>query len=175
MSPGSQPCGFPVGHRRRSPEARWSWWSTPEIKAISSECRTILAPHFRAAVGSLLRRARGQLCYHRKTVDKERPDIGRHFHEASRAPRSSDNGLPRGPPADVAGERLPDFRRDCVCMTSFPQRGRNMKTGQAIAWRSRGNSPNPPSIEGSIWSRRGNRWPCAFSVQSLSTRSTSRR
>jgi len=142
MSPGSQPCCFPVGQRRRSPETRWSWWSTPEIKAMSSECRTMLAPHFRAAVGSLLRPARGQLRNHRQTVGKERSDIRRRSHQASRAPRSSDNGLPREPAADVAGERLPDFRRDCVYMTSFPQRGGNMKTGQAIARRSSGNSPN---------------------------------
>jgi hypothetical protein len=146
----------------------------PRIKAISSECGAILAPHFRAADGSLLRPARGQLHYHYQTVGKERRDIGRHSHKASRAPRSSGNGLPREPAADVAGERLPDYRRECVYMTSFPQCGRNMKTGQAIARRSRGNLPNP-SIEGSIWSRRGNRWPRAFSVQSFSTRSTSRR
>jgi hypothetical protein len=138
-----QPCCFPLRHRRRSPETRWSRWTTPEIKAISSECRTILAPHFRAAGGSLLRPGHGQLRYHRQTVGKERSDIRRHFHEASCAPRSLGNGLPREPEANVAGERLPDYRRDCVYMTSFPQCGRNMKTGQAIARRSRGNSPNP--------------------------------
>ena len=86
----------------------------PEVKAISSECRTILDPHFRAAVGSLLRPAGGQLRNHRQTVGKERSDIRRRSHEASRAPRSSDNGLPREPAADVAEERLPDFRRDYV-------------------------------------------------------------
>src|SRR5262249_26139461 len=69
----------------------------PQIKAISSECGAILAPHFRAADGSLLRPARNQFRYYCQTVGKERPDIRRHSHEALRAPRSSGNGLRRQP------------------------------------------------------------------------------
>src|SRR5262249_31006807 len=115
----------------------------PRIKAISSECEARLAPHFHAADGSLLRPERGQWRDHCQTVGKERLDIRRHSHEALRAPRSSGNGLPRQPAADVTGERPPDYRRDCAHMTSYRQHGRNMKPGPAIARRSRGNSPNP--------------------------------
>ena len=109
------------------------------VKAISSERGAFSDVHFRVTGGSLLRPAHGRLRYRRLTAGKGRSDIGYRYREASRGPRSLGNGIRKEPAADMTGARLPNYPRGSAQTISFPQQRPNMKAGQGIARRSRGN------------------------------------
>ena len=110
-----------------------------QLRAISSERGAFSGVHFRVTGDSLLRPAGRRLRYRRPLAGKGRSDRGYRPREASPGPRSSVNGVRREPAAHVTGARLPNYPRGSGQTISFPQQRPNMKVGQAIARRSRGN------------------------------------
>jgi hypothetical protein len=108
-------------------------------RAISSERGAFSDVHVRVTGGNLLRPAHGRLRYRRPIAGKGRSDRGYRSREASSGPRSSGNGVRRQPAAHVTGACLPNYPRGSGQTISSPQQQPNMKDGQAIARRSRGN------------------------------------
>src|SRR6202035_2281301 len=109
------------------------------LKAISSKRGAFSDVHFRVTGDSLLRPAHDRLRCRRQIAGKGRCDRGYRPREASPGPRSSGNGVRREPAADMTGAGLPNYPRGSAQTISFPQQRPNMKAGQGIARRSRGN------------------------------------